>query len=120
MLHALLVTVLVGAVTVTLPARAQSRGELLYTTHCMACHTAQMHWRSQRVARDWPSLKVEVRRWQAAASLAWDDDDIVEVARYLNETVYRFEVTPGALSLRGAAGRAATTGMAAPFNRRPA
>jgi hypothetical protein len=32
-----------------------------------------------------------VRRWQDAASLAWSDGDILEVSRYLNESIYRFE-----------------------------
>ena len=81
----------VVASAVTAPALAQSRGELLYSTHCIECHTSRMHWRDNRVARDWASLKVQVRRWQATASLAWSDDDVVEVARYLNERIYRFE-----------------------------
>lgn len=76
---------------VSAPASAQDRGELLYSTHCGACHTAQIHWRARRSATDWPSLKAEVRRWQAAASLSWTDDDVLAVARYLNNNVYHFE-----------------------------
>jgi len=66
---------------------AQSRGELLYTAHCISCHTTQMHWRDSRAARDWTTLKFQVRRWQNAASLGWPDSDIQEVARYLNEAI---------------------------------
>lgn len=73
------------------PASAQDRGELLYSTHCGACHTAQVHWRAGRSATDWPSLKTEVRRWQTAASLAWTEDDVLAVTRYLNDTVYHFK-----------------------------
>lgn len=72
-------------------ALAQSRGELLYTTHCISCHSTQMHWRDERKATDWPSLKSEVRRWQGAASLGWSDSDILDVSRYLNATIYHFE-----------------------------
>jgi mono/diheme cytochrome c family protein len=72
-------------------AVAQSRGELLYTTHCIACHTTQMHWRDGRAATDWSSLASQVRRWQGVASLGWSESDIQEVSRYLNETIYRFE-----------------------------
>ena len=68
-----------------------SRGELLYSTHCIACHTTQMHWRDKKSAKDWPSLKAQVRRWQGAASLEWSEADVLEVTRYLNETIYRFE-----------------------------
>jgi mono/diheme cytochrome c family protein len=76
---------------VSTPASAQDRGQLLYSTHCGACHTAQVHWRAGRSAIDWPSLKAEVRRWQTAASLAWTEDDILAVTRYLNDNVYHFE-----------------------------
>ncbi len=92
----------VGLIAAT-PALAQttppsaSRGALLYDTHCIACHTTQMHWREKRVATDWPSLRRQVQRWQGNAGLDWGDDDITEVARHLNETIYRF--SPGATAL---------------------
>lgn len=73
-----------------LPAAAQSRGELLYTTHCIACHDAQVHWRDRKQVIDWPSLRAQVRLWQGTAQLAWTDDDIEQVAQYLNQAYYRF------------------------------
>ncbi len=79
-------------------AMGQSRGELLYTTHCISCHTTEMHWRDNRAARNWPALKAQVRRWQDAASLAWGDSDILDVSRYLNETIYHFEQTADPVS----------------------
>lgn len=72
---------------------APTRGQLLYTTHCIACHTSQVHWRDRRQATDWESLKQQVRQWQASIGLQWSDDDIVEVARHLNTTIYRFQQT---------------------------
>ena len=71
-------------------ATGPTRGQLLYTTHCIACHNSEMHWRDQRQAMDWESLTQQVRRWQATEALQWGDDDIVEVARHLNDTIYRF------------------------------
>ena len=68
----------------------QTRGGLLYATHCVACHTTQMHWRNDRLAVDWDNLKVQVRRWQGNAGLAWNEADITEVSRYLNDTIYRY------------------------------
>ena len=76
-----------------------SRGELLYTTHCNECHTTQMHWRDDRRALDWDGIKAQVRRWQGNSGLGWSDADIVEVARYLNDTVYRYPQTTDRLSL---------------------
>lgn len=72
------------------PNRSVSRGELLYTTHCVACHTAKLHWRDEKLAKDWMSLGSQVNRWQKNAGLKWSNDDVVEVARYLNASHYHF------------------------------
>ena len=82
-----------AALTLAASAQAESRGELLYATHCIACHTEQVHWRDQKLATNWNSLKAQVRRWQAAAQLGWSDDDILEVTRHLNQRFYGFEPT---------------------------
>lgn len=84
-------SVFVGVLAASTPASAQDRGELLYSTHCVTCHTTQMHWRAGRAATDWPTLKAQVRRWQGAASLAWTEEDVLAVARYLNDAIYHFE-----------------------------
>lgn len=86
---------LICASTCAAAAYAQSaspptRGALLYSTHCIECHSTQMHWRAQRQARDWDSLKAQVRRWQATADLRWTEADITDVARHLNDTIYQF------------------------------
>lgn len=81
------------------PAHAQdapSRGQLLYTTHCVECHTTQVHWRDQHLARDWGSLKEWVRRWQAEARLQWSEEDVSAVARHLNDTIYQFPLPQAA------------------------
>ena len=88
----------VAAACVAPSAMAQSRGELLYTTHCISCHTTEVHWRNKRLASDWTSLKFQVRRWQDAASLGWGDGDVLAVSRYLNESIYRFEQTADRVS----------------------
>lgn len=87
-------------------AWAQDRGELLYNTHCVACHNTQMHWRDKRQVVDWASLRAQVRLWQATGMLAWEEADIDQVARYLNETYYRYP-NPGPLTtgLAGASRR---------------
>lgn len=74
-------------------ANAQSdaaRGKLLYATHCVACHSAEIHWRDRKLATDWNSLKAQVRRWQGVMGLGWRDDDITLVARYLNTLYYHY------------------------------
>lgn len=69
---------------------SEARGELLYATHCIACHTSQVHWREQRLVNDWNSLKAQVRRWQANTGLGWSEEEITDVTRYLNATYYDF------------------------------
>lgn len=89
----LLVTVLALGAASGLQAQTAApatRGQLLYENHCVECHTARMHWRDQRQARDWLTLKAHVWRWQSAARLEWGPQDVEEVARYLNDTIYRF------------------------------
>lgn len=101
LLAGLLVITVVAGGGVLAHAQAQpsvSRGQLLYATHCTSCHSTQMHWREDRLAHDWESLKIHVRRWQGDANLQWTDADIAEVARHLNDTIYRFPQTADRLS----------------------
>ena len=74
------------------PTPRETRGELLYTEHCSACHTTKVHWREQRIATDWSSLIAEVRRWQASIGLNWTEGEITDVALYLNAVYYGFPV----------------------------
>ena len=81
------------AMAQTPAAPAESRGALLYATHCNGCHTSQMHWRDRKLVTDRASLDAQVRRWQRAGGLGWSDDDIADVVRYLDAAHYRL---PGA------------------------
>lgn len=65
------------------------RGRLLYQTHCVACHTTQMHWRANRRVGDWATLLAQVQTWQSREQLGWSEDDVSEVAHHLNSTIYR-------------------------------
>ena len=66
------------------------RGELLYSTHCIACHNEKIHWRAKKIAKNWDDLKAQVRRWHGTEGLVWSDQDIEEVARYLNAHHYHY------------------------------
>jgi mono/diheme cytochrome c family protein len=87
---ALLVGLVIPFAANAQPGADVPRGDLLYMTHCIACHDANIHWRDKKVATDWDSLKEEVRHWQEVTGLDWSDDDIEEVARYLNAHHYHF------------------------------
>lgn len=68
----------------TLPMGDAVRGELLYTTHCIACHSDQIHWPNKKLVTDRKSLRSEIDRWQVVSGLLWNNEDIADVARYLN------------------------------------
>jgi len=71
-------------------ADERSRGQLLYETHCIACHTKQIHWRDRRLATDGPSLVAQIERWQRNTGLGWSREEVDDVARYLNRSIYKF------------------------------
>ena len=73
----------------------ESRGAMLYGTHCNTCHTSEIHWRDKRLVKDWRSLEYQVRRWQGTAGLEWSDDEIDDVVRYLNSQYYHFKPAGG-------------------------
>ncbi|SDW98550.1 c-type cytochrome [Nitrosomonas communis] len=72
---------------------SETRGELLYLTHCINCHNTKIHWREKKIATDWRALKAEVTRWQSNMHLGWNEDEIKEVTHYLNAVYYHFPVT---------------------------
>ena len=102
LLLCLLSTFVFGALPVAgQPTPSDARGELLYSTHCVSCHSAQVHWRDKKLATDWPSLRAQVRRWQSNIGMSWTEDDIVAVARYLNVRYYRFAAQDATATLHG-------------------
>lgn len=97
-----LVAIAATAAQAQAPA-AVARGELLYETHCNACHTTQVHWREKRLAADWAGLSAQVERWQANARLGWSSEDVDAVAQYLNARYYRFpDARPASGAVPGA------------------
>jgi len=72
----------------SLDEKPQSRGALLYDTHCTACHDREVHWRDKSTVTDWKSLVAQVRLWQVNGDLKWNEEDIIEVSRHLDMRYY--------------------------------
>lgn len=68
----------------------EARGELLYSTYCVACHTTEAHWRDDKLATNWAGLKFQVRRWQANIGLDLGENDVDAIAIYLNGLFYHY------------------------------
>jgi mono/diheme cytochrome c family protein len=80
--------------TVPTAVSARRKGELLYSTQCIACHTSQGHWRDGKLATNWSSLRAEVRRRQATGMLQQSEEDVLHVTRSLNDTFNGFRRPP--------------------------
>jgi len=94
-----------AGVSVLNTADAQ-RGRLLYGAQCIACHTTQAHWRDKRLVQSWDGLVSQVVRWQGNGNLGWTQDEIQDVAAYLNGTFYHLEC-----SIAGCTGRPSQAGL---------
>ncbi|MGQ0656619.1 MAG: cytochrome c [Chromatiales bacterium] len=65
-------------------------GKELVEAHCLHCHNATMYTRPDRKVKDLKGLEKQVRRCELALELQWFDEDVADVAAYLNDTYYRF------------------------------
>ena len=66
------------------------RGRGLYEQRCTSCHDRSVHGRPNRVAADFGAVRDWVRRWSRDLGLAWSEEEIDDVAVYLNDKYYRF------------------------------
>jgi mono/diheme cytochrome c family protein len=70
------------------------RGQALYENHCMFCHEATVHTRATRRATSVAELRKWVSTWSFHASLGWTDEEIDDVADYMNRRYYHFSSQP--------------------------
>lgn len=86
----LMALVLCGAAAAAEPPAIPepSRAELLYETHCVACHTSVAHRQLDR-ARSPAEVAASVRRWSDHQSLNWTESDIQDVTGFLIHRYYR-------------------------------
>ena len=71
------------------PGKSDKIGQLLYESNCLSCHLAKADWREKRLVNDWASMKTEIRRWQVNLGLRWSDEQVDQVAWYLNRRYYK-------------------------------
>ena len=70
------------------------RGRALYELRCGECHSKSVHGRQRRVATDFAAVRGWVARWSRELELGWSDEEVVDVAVYLNNTYYRHPCPP--------------------------
>lgn len=67
------------------------RGRLLYENHCMSCHESVVHIRTQRKAVSPAELRGAIRRWAGELKLTWQDAEVEDVYKHLNNRYYKFQ-----------------------------
>ena len=91
---ALLVATLIGVLLAPAGAADLERGQLLYNARCVGCHDQSVHNRAARKALSIEGIRSQVRRWDAFLGGAWRDDEVNDVASYLNELFYQYPCPP--------------------------
>ena len=69
--------------------------ELLYSGAAPAYQAIQAYWGELGQARDWEGLKLQVRRWQQVTAPGCSETEIEQMARNLNQAVFRFAMPMG-------------------------
>ena len=93
MKHAILISISVCLLTTTasLPAADLDNGKALVEANCTKCHDARVYTRPDRRVTTLEGLTAQVRRCELSLGLKWFDDDIGDVAAYLNENYYHLK-----------------------------
>lgn len=81
-----------GTVLATPPEETlNSRGRLLYENHCTRCHETSVHARIPGRITTLDELNQWVEKWATLQNLGWQQDDIHDVAEYLNHEYYHLK-----------------------------
>ena len=74
-----------------------TRGAQLHSEQCVACHAArfgdngnEIYTRSNRRVTSLEGLQKQVSRCKNNLQIVWFDEDVADVAEYLNATFYHF------------------------------
>jgi len=68
-----------------------NKGKALLKEHCYSCHGNDVYIREKRIVTSYPKLIKRVRFCSLQRNLTWFDDDIENVATYLNTEFYHFK-----------------------------
>jgi hypothetical protein len=86
----LVMMVAFGSFAFSASAADADRGKLLYEARCDNCHDQSVHTRGRKVATDFDEVRKYVRRWNINLGGAWGEDEITDVAIYLNAKYYSY------------------------------
>ena len=67
-----------------------AQGEQLVDSHCYDCHGTETYTRKERKVSSRKGLSAQVRVCEQSQNLTWFDEDVENVAEYLNQNFYHF------------------------------
>ncbi|MFB1486198.1 MULTISPECIES: cytochrome c [unclassified Thiocapsa] len=82
---------LLGLGSVAAQAQPSENAGELYEENCLSCHGSEIYTREGRMVTSIDGLERQVQRCETALGLRWFDEDIKDVAAYLNHHFYSFE-----------------------------
>ena len=80
-----------GSIALATSAADADRGKLLYEARCDSCHDQSVHTRGRKVATDFDEVRKYVQRWNINLGGAWGEEEIADVAIYLNGKFYSYK-----------------------------
>ncbi len=67
-------------------------GKTLYETHCIRCHGSEVFQRADRLVNTEKQLIERIKQCELSNELAWFEEEVNDVARYLAEQFYQFDL----------------------------
>jgi hypothetical protein len=95
-----------GSIAFAASAADADRGKLLYEARCNNCHDQSVHTRGHKVATDFDEVRRYVQRWNINLGGAWGEEEITDVAIYLNGKYYSYKCPETVCKVTSQAGSA--------------
>ena len=67
-------------------------GKTLHDENCLRCHNETKYTRNDRLVNNFYELRTRIRDCELMAEAAWFDEEIDDVAAYLNQAFYHFKI----------------------------
>ncbi|NCA68728.1 MAG: cytochrome c [Sphingobacteriia bacterium] len=72
-------------------AEPSEQAATLHAQHCESCHDSSVYQRADRVVHSLDALERQVQRCESGLGLTWFEEEVKDVAVYLNHHFYQFE-----------------------------
>jgi hypothetical protein len=78
----------------SLPVQAVDikNGKTLHNENCLRCHNESQYTRENRIVNSFDELRTRISDCELMAEMAWFDEEIDDVAAYLNDYFYHFNI----------------------------